>query len=215
MAGSTVQSDGDVRIGWSWSAKDASGVASTESQSHAKGDPWAALGSSKGGHGLAWSWLAAADGPFRARARATDNAGNVSPWSNGSWFWLRTWQGDGADPEVSWSGTWHAASGSQYSDGKAWRSSAAGARARLSVSASDVALVATVGPDRGRVRVVIDGVLGPVVDLYAPALGYRRVAWAHALSPGTHTIAFVVMSNANSASSGKLVELDAFLAMQP
>ena len=72
------------------------------------------------------------------------------------------------------------------------------------------------GPNRGRFRVIVDGVPGPAIDLYGSVIASRQVVWSiHFESVGAHRIGMLVLSNRNTASSGSVVELDAFAGISP
>ena len=74
-------------------------------------------------------------------------------------------------------------------------------------TAHDVALVMHTGPDRGKFRVVVDGVRRRVVDTYAPTSRPRTIVWRAAFADYGHTIKIV-----NLATPGRpRIDLDAVL----
>ncbi len=151
------------------------------------------------------------------RVRATDNAGNASTYATGPTFKVRAFQENAAAPDVTYGGTgWRTATDTDYSGGTARQASAAGNNARLQQSGHDFAIVATTGPDKGKFQVYVDGVPGPVVDLYRTTTAYRQIVWQTGYPSSTpHTVELRVLGQKNSASSATTVELDAFLLLQP
>lgn len=92
--------------------------------------------------------------------------------------------------------------------------SAAGTSVTYRVSGTSVAWVSSIGPNRGRARVYVDGRLRATLDLYARTNVYGRVVWASALSSGTHTVRIVVLGTRNWRSHGTRVDVDALLRMR-
>jgi hypothetical protein len=82
----------------------------------------------------------------------------------------------------------------------------------LSFSGSEVAFVSTLGPDRGKATIAVDGGAPQTIDLYSAS---RRaatiVATAPGLGTGTHTVTISVLGTRNAASSGTRVDVDAFV----
>jgi hypothetical protein len=111
---------------------------------------------------------------------------------------------------------WKARSSSSHYGGSARSSSTAGAWQRLTTTASDFALVSTLGPNRGKADVYIDSVKVGTVDLYSATTKYRQVVFAWDFgSPGAHTIELRVTHTKSASSSGYRVDFDAFLALAP
>ena len=96
-------------------------------------------------------------------------------------------------------------------------SATAGASAGPSnpVVGSGAALVSTVGPDRGKALVMLDGAPVATVDLYAPAQKGAQMVWSTSLSPATsHTLGVVALGTHNAAASGSRVDYDALLLLK-
>jgi hypothetical protein len=74
----------------------------------------------------------------------------------------------------------------------------------------NVALMSTMGPDRGRLQISVDGQsFGPVTDLYSPTVGTARVPVAvDNLPAGTHTVTVTVLGTRSPASTGTRVDID-------
>jgi Zn-dependent metalloprotease len=148
---------------------------------------------------------------FRAGAR--DTLDNVS--SNSRTARIRSIQETGGIPAVVYTGWWQTQSAATFYGGAARFASAAGRRARLTVAnVTDLAWVATRGPNRGRAEVWVDGRKRATVDLYAPEAQPRRVVYAISFaSPGSHRIEVRVLGTRRPSSSGTRVDLDAFVGI--
>jgi hypothetical protein len=94
--------------------------------------------------------------------------------------------------------------------------SASAARARFAFTGDEVAWVSTKSANRGKAEVWLDGVKLATVDLYSPALQARRVVFSQGgLDPTkVHTLEVRVLGTKNAASSGKRVDVDAFIALR-
>lgn len=152
------------------------------------------------------------------RVRATDNAGNVSSYAEGPSLKVRAFEDSVAAPTVIYAGPgWTSATDTtNYSGGTVRRASAAGNSATLQQTGHDFAIVATKGPDKGKFQVYVDGVAGPVVDLYRSVATYRQVVWQIGYpTAAPHSVEIRVLGQKNAASSGTAVEVDAYLALQP
>lgn len=152
------------------------------------------------------------------RVKAIDNAGHVSTYATGPTVRVRAFEEDTLAPGVTYAGSgWRTvANAERYSGGTVRRASAADNTVTLTQEGQDFAIVATRGPDKGRFQVYVDGVPGSIVDLYSPSAAYRRVVWqASYASPAQHAVALRVLGESDSASSATIVEVDAFLVLQP
>jgi hypothetical protein len=91
--------------------------------------------------------------------------------------------------------------------------SKAGYTATLTVTdTSSVAWVSSIGPNRGKAQMYVDGVLVRNVDLYSPDHVARQVvATFNGLPAGNHEVEIRVRGTKNAASSGKRVDVDAFV----
>src|SRR5207237_913789 len=79
--------------------------------------------------------------------------------------------------------------------------------------ATSLALVSTVGPDRGKAQIKIDGQIVATVDLYAPTQATAQLVWSiNGLAPGVnHNIQIVATGTKNTAASAAKVDYDAIL----
>ena len=83
--------------------------------------------------------------------------------------------------------------------------------ATFTFTGTEVALLSTLGPDRGQVTLSVDGGAAKTIDLYAPAQQKAAiVATAAGLANATHTVTISVLGTRNAASTGTRVDVDAF-----
>jgi subtilisin family serine protease len=148
-------------------------------------------------------------GTYKFRLRAQDRAGNWSVWKVGSIFKLQAPQGKA----IAFGGAWSSQTSTDLFGGSSRYTGTRGRTALLSFTGRDVAWVAVRGPNRGRAKVFIDGVLVKTVDLYSANLQYRRIVFHKRWSSrGPHTIEIKVTTR-NAASAGSRVDLDAYVTL--
>jgi hypothetical protein len=88
-----------------------------------------------------------------------------------------------------------------------------GAAAVLTYSGPWISWLTSVGPDRGKVRVTIDGqVRDDDLDLYNPTPAEKEFRWSTLTTATNHIIEISVLGDRNEASSGTLVVNRGFLA---
>jgi fimbrial isopeptide formation D2 family protein/uncharacterized repeat protein (TIGR01451 family) len=152
-------------------------------------------------------------GSVRLRVQATDAAGNRSAWGYGPRFSVGQW--NEVAPGLAAVGSWRTVASADALGGTTWRSRVGGDELTFDAAPTRaIALVAVTGPGRGKVRVIVDGVPGPVIDLAASRRTARRIVWSYRSDLAPHTINVRVLGNGTSAAPGRLVELDAFLVTQ-
>jgi CSLREA domain-containing protein len=143
---------------------------------------------------------------YRFRVRAVDRDGNASGWVAGPTFSTKLTQQTGA----TFSAGWATKTDPLASGGSTRAATKAGAWAKYSFTARSFALVTTVGPGRGKVKVYVDGVLRSTVDL-GGALTYRKQVYQRTwTSSGTHTVKLVVVGT----SGRPRVDVDAFARLR-
>jgi exopolysaccharide biosynthesis protein len=143
---------------------------------------------------------------YRLGVQAVDGSGNVSALAAGGPVGHRTVQE--SDASIKYSGTWKRQTGSTYYAGATRSATTAGPRATFAFSGSDVAWVATIGPDRGSARVYLDGSYVETVNLQAPARASRRVVYrAGWPTVGGHTLEI----RPSGTAGHPRVDIDAFL----
>ena len=214
-AGQSVRFNGLVPVTLRWTASDKrSGVLQGTAQHRNLAGTWQTLTRWRGQPHATIAWLSPPAGPFHQRVRASDRMRNTSNWKAGPWFALATLQGDGSDP-IAWNGSWKAVEGRKLLGGRAWRTSTPRDRLDVRLKGTNAALAATVGPRGGRIRVIVDGVKGPVVDLWSEAIRHRRIVWSSQLwGRQSHDISVVVLGRRRSEATDLTVQIDAVLAIR-
>jgi hypothetical protein len=78
-----------------------------------------------------------------------------------------------------------------------------------------VAWVASTGANRGKAEVWIDGSKVATVDLYAATAQPRKMVFTKSWSTSaSHTLEVRVLGTKNTSSSGKRVDVDAFVVLR-
>jgi Zn-dependent metalloprotease len=148
------------------------------------------------------------------RVRVEDEQGNLSGWRSSSAI-VRLYQETSTSPQVVKTGAWNTVAEAGASGGSVISASQAGRSVQIRVPrATDLAWVATRGPDRGRATVTVDGVIKATVDLFAPTVERARVVYTTSFN-GTkaHTIKVTVSGRRAAQSTGTKVTVDAFVAI--
>jgi hypothetical protein len=150
---------------------------------------------------------------YQYQVRAQDQAGNWSLRKPGQSFAIDQRQED--YQAVTYTGKWTLQALSAASGGYAKYATASGAKAKFSFAGRNVAWVASKGPDRGKAEVWIDNVKAATVDLYSSSAQPRKLVFTKSWgSSGTHTLEIRVTGTKNTASSGKRIDVDAFVALR-
>lgn len=204
-----------VRVTVRANVSDPSGIAATDHGYKRGSGSWQDLSQSSVAVTNQGYGVASSSDTQTFRVKAQDEQGNWSAWRSVSGV-LKLRQENAASPAITFTGSWGSSVGSGYSGGGARYASAAGAKAALRVQrVTDLAWVATKGPDRGKAEVWIDGVKKKTVDLYASVRADQQVVYAVSFaSPGTHRIEIRPTGTKHSASSGSRVDIDAFETIQ-
>ncbi len=106
-------------------------------------------------------------------------------------------------------------SGSPYG-GTLRYASAARRTATTTFTGTGVAWVSTLGRNRGRAEVWLDGKRVATIDLYRATTLARQVVWSSsALTLRSHTVVVKVLGTHRSAATGSRVDLDAFIVLVP
>jgi spore germination protein YaaH len=146
---------------------------------------------------------------YRFAVRARDKAGNVGGWRAGAMTSVVVRQESSG--YLIWSAGWHSAASSSFSAGGVRYATAAGASVRYTFSGRAVGFVTTLGPNRGQVKVYVDGTYATTLELQNSTLSYRRVAWSRRwASAGTHTLRLVVVGT----SGRPRVDIDALVVLR-
>jgi hypothetical protein len=148
------------------------------------------------------------------QARATDTAGNTSAFAVGAAFRVKVVQ-DGASA-IKTKGSWATRDTRSAFGGSVRQAAKAGASQAIGLTASDLAIVSSRGPDRGKAKVLLDGKAVATLDLYSRTTRAKQVVYAVSFpSAGKHTLALVALGSKNAKAKGTRVDLDAFLALTP
>lgn len=94
-------------------------------------------------------------------------------------------------PKVTYRGSWRTARFGGFSGGTTHTTSAAGARADVTVPGGPVALVMEKAADRGVADVLVDGVRRATVDTHSSTTQHRSIVWQAVLPAGEHTVTVV------------------------
>ena len=204
VAGSTATS---VRVSWTAADPKGSGAASYDIARSTGGGAWQTVASAR-----KLRYLDAVLRPgtsYRFRVRARDNAGNLGSWMAGPTITTALVQQTSA--AVRFSSGWDLVRATAYSGGSARKRGAAGASATYSFTGRGVGFVTTLAPNRGRVKVYVDGRYDRTLDLRSATYRYRTVAWGRSwTASGKHTVRLVV-----SGTSGRpRIDVDAFVVVR-
>lgn len=150
---------------------------------------------------------------------ATDGRGNGAFSNKGSWDDVQVREEDTSSART---GVWRTASCACFNNGTTTYSTVAGASLSYQVdvpaftpdpvtggsaAGRNVALVMPKAPDRGTVRVSVDGGAATAVNSYAAVGQNRVIVWQQTLTPGKHT---VKITNAGTAGHPR-VDVDALM----
>ncbi len=123
---------------------------------------------------------------------------------------FRLFQLQEKNSHVTFKGPWRVAHTPRVSGGTARYTTAAGATMTYRFTGTDVALIATRSPARGRARISIDGAQVKIIDEYAPKTLFRQRVFSAHLAPGKHTLTVEVLNAKRPASTSTRVNIDAF-----
>jgi len=114
-----------------------------------------------------------------------------------------------SDAKLVYSPAWTAAANAACSGGAMRTRNAAGSLT-AAFSGTGIGVVATKGAAYGKLKVTVDGVVQPTVDLYSAATAYQQNVYAKAgLANAAHTLKLEWTGTKNAAATGTTVNLDA------
>lgn len=120
------------------------------------------------------------------------------------------------DPYLVYEGDWTRIEDGKANGGTRHQTRQKGAIARIQFTGPYAKWYGVRGPNRGRARLTVDGVVvgatgDGVIDLYRPnETSYEVISWVGGLnSDATHTLVIEVLGQRNGASSDSIVDLDA------
>jgi hypothetical protein len=155
-------------------------------------------------------------GSYRYQIAAVDTAGNQSRRSSDATVTSTATAVDAGAYEnaadaIAYSGTWATAS-SGYDSGRSVATLASTGYAQIAFKGTSVKWVARQASYLGIANVYLDGTKVSAVDLYAPANRFQQVVYTSpTLSSGTHTLRVERSGSKNEASSGRGIDIDAFV----
>jgi hypothetical protein len=164
-----------VRVAWPRATDPSSRIGLYQLQQSVDGGPWL----SSGVYSAAVTRVTRVMGAghrYAFRLRARDTAGNWSPWAESTAAGFAIRQDD--NPVVAYRGPWLRHRTSSASGGTTTYTTRTGAAASVAVTAGQVGLVMPLSPDRGAVRIYVDGSYAATVSLYARRSVARRIVWS-------------------------------------
>ncbi len=124
---------------------------------------------------------------YRFRVRATDGAGNTSPYATGPS--LTPVRYSEASARIAYRGAWKRTTSPKALGGAARHATASTKRATFRFTGYDVGWIATRTASSGKARIFIDGILIGMVDLDRGSTSYRKLVFArHFPTLGPHTM---------------------------
>lgn len=210
----------DIAVRVAWTATDPAGVCGSSTRARYAGfapDRWSPWSSATSVTALATDYDSQlGGGSFKVvglDVRVRDCAGNVAE----DFVGVRpaVFQEDGTSfgfrgVSAATSGAWTTTRCACWSDGEALWTETPGAQVRFttrSAGARPVAVVMERAPDRGRARVLVDGVLQATVDTAGDPKAHRSVVWTGHVPAGRH----VVTVEAVGTPGRPRIDVDAFL----
>ncbi|HNN13735.1 MAG TPA: choice-of-anchor D domain-containing protein [Anaerolineales bacterium] len=148
------------------------------------------------------------------RVRACNATNNCSAYATGTSRTLASVQETVKD--ISYSGTWTNQVLAGSFGGSVRFASTNRDKAQYKFTATSVSLVGTMGPDRGRISISVDGGAAQIIDLYAPVQQTGRVIFSISglTANRSHQIVVQVLGNRNPLSTGNRADIDGFVTMR-
>jgi GH25 family lysozyme M1 (1,4-beta-N-acetylmuramidase) len=106
--------------------------------------------------------------------------------------------------------TWGSEAAAGASAGTLWSSDLARSSVELTFSGSAIDWVTARGPDQGRAKISIDGLIVETVDNYAAQAAFGVTRSFGGLADGVHRLRIVVLGDARPAADDELVSVDGF-----
>jgi hypothetical protein len=194
-------------INLSWTATDAtSGVKSYQLQKQVNGGAWVNVALSPP-TATSVNLTLPPGNKFRFRVSATDNADNTSAYTTAAAFTLSLYQENNS--AVSYSTGWTRQLLSGSSAGSVDFTQKAGATATLTFKGTQVAWASTLGSNRGKASVKLDGGSPGTVNTHATHTTTADVVFTATAAEGTHKLVIT-----NSATPGTpRIDVDAFVVI--
>lgn len=113
---------------------------------------------------------------------------------------------------IGYAGHWPALRAGEASGQAVWRNASPGYGVSVGFEGPSVTWLTARGPDRGRARVEVDGVLQAEIDLYSPEEVWQVPHTFGPFGPGPHRLTISILPQRPSESSGTVVDIDGFTA---
>ena len=150
---------------------------------------------------------------YQLRVRATDGAGNTSPYSTAPAFHVRRFSEVAAG--ASTTGSWTRRANNEFLGGHALVSEGVvGADFSFTFTGTEIAWITTTGPRRGSASVYLDDTFKTMTNTTRPTTKHRRVAYRFAWpASGEHVLRLVPLVDDESA--GRVTDVDALVVVEP
>ena len=192
---------------FSWSATDASAIASFDVAIRKNGGSWTAV--ANGTKATSYTRSLVPGAAYELRVRATDARGHRSAWRAGAATRVTAY-GESSS-RLTYSGTWTRTTSSAYWGDALRYAKRSGATAAITVTARAIAWVAPVGPTRGSARIYVDGTYAGTVSLHARSFGGPRTVFQRSWpASGSHTIKIKV----SGTPGHPRVDMDGFIVVR-
>lgn len=195
----------------SWSASDANGIKKYQLQRNS-GSGWHTIGLPSA-NARSVVHQNGAQGKLRFRVRATDTRGAVGAWATTRTMALSFAQESSSKVRYA-GGKWRLKKSPSAAGGRLRIATKKGAVARFTFTGTKVLWIGTMGRNRGKADVYIDGRRRATVDAYAPTDRPRKVLMSASLPGGKHTVEIRLKGSHRKASKGSRVDLDAFVTLK-
>ena len=196
-----------LRITWMGNDFGGSGIVRYELGQSINGGPFSTISTTLAGPSA--TIQVSPTGSRRFRIRAVDAVDRYSNWLTGPVVTPRLTQETSS--AIAYSTGWTTTSSSVYCGGAVRRASVLGKAATYSFTGRGVALLSTIAPNRGKVKVYVDGIFVTTLDLGSASTVYRRVVWERTwATTGAHKVKVVVQGTLNRPR----FDADAFLTLK-
>jgi hypothetical protein len=203
-----------IPVKLTWSATDDSGVAGYQLQQSTNGGAYKNVSLTSATTTTITRSLAPGN-TYQFRVQAQDQVGNWSSWTSGPSFRIEAYQE--SDAAISYVNLWTTQTlTGAYGGALKYAKGLGTEKATFVFTGSEVGWVAPPNKNRGQADVYLDGAKVATVDLYSASNKSRTVVFSKAgLDPSViHTLEVRALGTKNAASTGKRVDVDAFVVLR-
>jgi hypothetical protein len=195
----------------SWAGTDPAGIAAYRLQLRTDGGAWSTV--PLGRPAAVNARLRLEPGhDYQLRVRATDGAGNRSPYATSAAFHVRRFSE--VAPATSSTGPWTRRANDGFIGGHALISGAADSAFSFTFTGTEIAWITTTGPGRGSASVFLDDTFKTMTNTTRPTTKHRRVAYRFAWpTSGEHVLRLAAADNPDV--DGHVTEVDAMIVVEP